>query len=45
MTCLTCVCAVMGLLVLLPTLRVTVLEPAVSVLTEGVQYSARLIAP
>ncbi len=45
MTCLTCVCALMGLLVLMPYLRVTVLDPAVSVLTEGVQYSARLIGP
>ena len=42
---LTCVCALMGLLVLVPSLRGGILEPAVSVLTEGLAYSTRLISP
>jgi multicomponent Na+:H+ antiporter subunit D len=42
---LTCVCALMGLLVLVPSLKVSILDPAVAVLTEGVGYSARLISP
>jgi len=42
---LTCVCALMGLLVLVPSLRVVILEPAVSVLTDGLAYSTRLISP
>ncbi|UCD49343.1 MAG: hypothetical protein JSW27_17640 [Phycisphaerales bacterium] len=42
---LTCVCALMGLLVLVPSLRVGILDPAVSVLTDGLAYSTRLISP
>lgn len=42
---LTCVCALMGLLVLVPSLRVGILDPAVSVLTDGLAYSAQLISP
>ena len=42
---LTCICMFMGLLVLVPSLRVSILDPAVAVLTEGVGYSARLISP
>ncbi|MHC4517627.1 MAG: proton-conducting transporter transmembrane domain-containing protein, partial [Planctomycetota bacterium] len=42
---LTCVCALMGLLVLVPSLRLGILDPAVSVLTEGLAYSTRLISP
>jgi len=42
---LTCVCALMGLLVLVPSLRAGILDPAVSVLTEGLAYSTRLISP
>jgi len=42
---LTCVCALMGLVVLVPSLRASILDPAVSVLTEGLAYSTRLISP
>ncbi|MBN1362370.1 MAG: hypothetical protein JW993_17375 [Sedimentisphaerales bacterium] len=42
---LTCVCALMGLLVLVPSLRSSVLDPAVSVLTDGVQSSTHLMSP
>jgi hypothetical protein len=42
---LTGVCMLMGLLVLVPALRVGILDPAVSVLTDGLAYSARLISP
>jgi len=42
---LTCVCALMGLLVLVPSLRGDILDPAVTVLTDGLAYSARLISP
>ena len=45
MMALTCVCALMGLLVLVPSLRGDILDPAVSVLTDGLAYSARLISP
>ncbi len=42
---LTCVCALMGLLVLVPSLRTSILDPAVAVLTDGFGYSAALINP
>ncbi|MHC4174082.1 MAG: complex I subunit 5 family protein [Planctomycetota bacterium] len=37
---LTCLCVLMGLLVLIPALRQSILEPAVKVLTDGLEYSA-----
>ena len=40
---LACLCILMGLLVLIPGLREAVLEPAVKVLTNGLDYSANVI--
>jgi multicomponent Na+:H+ antiporter subunit D len=40
MVFLACLCALMGLLVLVPGLKESVLDPAVQVLTDGVKYSA-----
>ncbi len=40
---LACLCVLMGLLVLLPGLRQTILDPAVKVLTDGLNYSAGVI--
>ncbi|MGD8787445.1 MAG: proton-conducting transporter membrane subunit [Phycisphaerales bacterium] len=40
MVFLACLCALMGLLLLLPDLRQSILEPAVEVLTNGLKYSA-----
>ena len=40
---LACLCVLMGLLVLVPGLRENILEPAVKVLTDGLQYSANVI--
>src|SRR4030042_63666 len=40
---LACLCVLMGLLVIVPSLRTGVLEPAVKVLTDGLLYSANLI--
>jgi hypothetical protein len=42
MVFLACLCAVMGLL-LLPSLRESILEPAVEVLTRGAAYSTDVI--
>jgi len=39
MVFLACLCVLMGLLVIVPSLRANVLEPAVNVLTEGLGYS------
>jgi len=39
---LTCLCALMGLL-LVPCLRESILDPAVQVLVDGLQYSANII--
>ena len=36
---LACLCVLMGLLVLVPSLRGSILEPAVKVLTDGLEYS------
>jgi multicomponent Na+:H+ antiporter subunit D len=36
---LACLCVLMGLLVLIPGLRETILDPAVKVLTDGLKYS------
>jgi multicomponent Na+:H+ antiporter subunit D len=43
MVFLACLCVLMGLL-LIPELRASVLEPAVKVLTDGLAYSAKIIA-
>jgi multicomponent Na+:H+ antiporter subunit D len=40
MVFLACLCALMGLLVLVPGLKQSILEPAVKVLTDGLEYSA-----
>ena len=37
---LACLCVLMGLLVLVPSLRGSILDPAVKVLTDGLEYSA-----
>ena len=41
---LACLCVLMGLL-LVPGLRSNILDPAVKVLTDGIQYSAKIINP
>ncbi len=43
MVFLACLCGLMGLLVLVPALRESILESAVKVLTDGVRYSAVII--
>jgi multicomponent Na+:H+ antiporter subunit D len=43
MVFLACLCVLMGLLVLVPGLRENILEPAVKVLTDGLQYSNNVI--
>jgi multicomponent Na+:H+ antiporter subunit D len=43
MVFLACLCVLMGLLVIVPSLKVNILEPAVKVLTDGLLYSANLI--
>ena len=40
MVFLACLCVLMGLLVLVPGLKESILDPAVQVLTDGVKYSA-----
>jgi len=40
---LACLCVLMGLLVLVPDLKHTILDPAVDVLVDGLGYSARII--
>ncbi len=40
---LTCLCVLMGLLVIVPSLKANILDPAVNVLLEGLGYSARVI--
>jgi multicomponent Na+:H+ antiporter subunit D len=40
---LACLCVLMGLLVLVPALRNNILDPAVKVLTDGLEYSANII--
>jgi len=39
MVFLACLCVLMGLLVLVPSLKESILEPAVKVLTDGLEYS------
>ena len=43
MLLLTCLCVLMGLLLLVPGLRESILEPAAKVLVDGVSYSANVI--
>jgi len=43
MVFLACLCVLMGLLVIVPAFRTSILEPAVKVLTGGVSYSANVI--
>jgi multicomponent Na+:H+ antiporter subunit D len=43
MVFLACLCVLMGLLVIVPSLRANILDPAVNVLIEGLGYSARVI--
>jgi len=40
---LACLCMLMGLLVLVPSLKQSILDPAVKVLTDGLEYSANII--
>jgi multicomponent Na+:H+ antiporter subunit D len=40
---LACLCVLMGLLVIVPSLKAGILDPAVKVLTDGLLYSANLI--
>ena len=44
MVFLACLCALMGLLVLLPDLRTGILEPAAKALTDGLEYSAKILS-
>jgi multicomponent Na+:H+ antiporter subunit D len=43
MVLLALLCVLMGLLVIMPSLRASILEPAVKVLTDGLSYSANVI--
>ena len=43
MTVLALLCVFMGLLVIVPSLRAGILDPAVKVLTYGIEYSNRII--
>ena len=43
MVFLACLCVLMGLLLLVPSLKHNILDPAVSVLIEGLGYSTRII--
>jgi len=38
-----CLCVLMGLLLLIPTLRESILEPAVRVLIDGLKYSTNVM--
>ena len=40
---LACLCVLMGLLVIVPSLKANILDPAVKVLTDGLEYSANII--
>ncbi|MHC4423750.1 MAG: complex I subunit 5 family protein [Planctomycetota bacterium] len=44
MVFLACLCVLMGLLVIVPSLRSQILEPAVNVLTDGLGYSAKILS-
>ena len=43
MIVLACLCLLMGLLLLVPDLKAAILDPAVKVLTDGLEYSANVI--
>ncbi|MHC4457307.1 MAG: complex I subunit 5 family protein [Planctomycetota bacterium] len=43
MVFLACLCVLMGLFVIVPSLRADILEPAVKVLTDGLEYSANIV--
>jgi len=43
MVFLTLLCVVMGLLLIMPSLKASILDPAVKVLTDGLEYSANII--
>ena len=43
MVFLACLCVIMGLLVIVPTLKGSILDPAVKVLTDGLAYSTKII--
>jgi len=43
MVFLACLCVLMGLLVIVPSLKAGILDPAVKVLTDGLEYSAKII--
>ncbi|MHC4720866.1 MAG: proton-conducting transporter transmembrane domain-containing protein, partial [Planctomycetota bacterium] len=43
MVFLALLCVLMGLLVIVPSLKESILEPAVKVLTDGLEYSSRII--
>jgi len=43
MVFLACLCVLMGLLVLVPSLKASILDPAVKVLIDGLGYSANVI--
>jgi multicomponent Na+:H+ antiporter subunit D len=43
MVFLACLCVLMGLLVIVPDLKHSILDPAVNVLTEGIKYSTNII--
>ncbi len=43
MVFLACLCVLMGLLIIVPSLKANILDPAVNVLLEGLGYSTRII--
>jgi multicomponent Na+:H+ antiporter subunit D len=43
MVFLACLCVIMGLLVIVPALKGSILDPAVKVLTDGLAYSTKII--
>ena len=44
MVFLACLCVLMGLLVIVPSLKASILEPAVNALTDGLGYSAKILS-
>jgi formate hydrogenlyase subunit 3/multisubunit Na+/H+ antiporter MnhD subunit len=43
MVSLACLCILMGLLVIIPSLRSSILDPAVKALADGLEYSTKVI--
>ena len=43
MVFLACLCVLMGLLIIVPSLKANILDPAVKVLADGLEYSSRII--